>query len=195
MPFISSEFDWAFGDITSADRLIDAQYATTSLYVSTTMDNDATMFGVNYVDGRIKGYPTALKDFYVRCVRGNTDYGFNDFVDVGDGTINDNATGLMWQQDDTASTNLDDAISTCEAANTAAYEDWRLPNVKELQSILDYSRIPDTHNTAAIDPVFTATSFLNEESIPDWGYYWASTTHVDYDSNGKMPLTFHLVVH
>lgn len=80
--FLDEKFDRAFGDLTATqtssglsppegvDRIIDAQYASTSLYVSTTMNNDATMFGVNYVDGRIKGYPSAFKEFYVRCVTG-----------------------------------------------------------------------------------------------------------------------------
>ena len=51
------------------------------------------MFGVNFADGRIKGYPTGSmpgrgeKRFHVMYVRGNTDYGRNDFVDNGDGTV------------------------------------------------------------------------------------------------------------
>jgi len=33
-------------------------------------------------------------------VRGNTEYGENNYVDNGDGTISDLATGLMWQKAD-----------------------------------------------------------------------------------------------
>ena len=184
--FLDDIFDRAFGDLDSDnDRIIDGQYASSTLYDSTTMNGDPTMFGVNYVDGRIKGYPTHIKEYYVRCVTGNTDYGINDFVDNGDFTISDNATGLMWQQNDNESTNWDDAISQCEAAVTAQHSDWRLPNAKELQSIVDYSRSPDTYSSAAIDPIFNATSFLNEEGITDWGYYWASSTHVDNSNNGS----------
>jgi len=36
---------------------------------------------------------------YVRCVRGDS-CGVNEFVNNGDGTITDNATGLMWQKAD-----------------------------------------------------------------------------------------------
>ncbi len=78
------------------DRIIDGQYASTSLYVFTTINNDATIFGVNYVDGRIKGYPADIKEFYVRCIAGNTDYGNNVFSDKNDSTISDTGTGLMW---------------------------------------------------------------------------------------------------
>jgi len=183
-PFISSTFDWAFGDQVAGDRIIDAQYATTTNYVSTTMNGDSTMFGVNFVDGRIKGYPCETKTFYVRCVRGNTDYGLNNFTLTDSGaTVTDSATGLMWQQTDSASTDWDDAIDVCKDATTGSHGDWRLPNIKELQSLTDYSRSPDTTNSAAINSIFATTSFTNEEGVTDWYWYWASTTHVEYDTN------------
>ncbi len=177
-PFLSSSFSRAFGDQSVGERIIDAQYATTSNYVYYVFDHQEAMFGVNFVDGRIKGYPLD-KTFYVLCVRGNEDYGVNDFTNNGDATVTDNATGLMWQQNDQQSSDFEDAIGLCEEASTAGHEDWRLPNVKELHSILDYSRSPDTTNSAAIDPIFNATSFTNEEGEIDWGYYWSSTTHED----------------
>jgi hypothetical protein len=43
------------------------------------------------------------KTNYVYFVRGNTDYGRNDFTENGDGTLSDAATGLMWSQDDSGS--------------------------------------------------------------------------------------------
>ncbi|RTR39679.1 DUF1566 domain-containing protein [Shewanella canadensis] len=183
--FLDEVFDWAFGDVDSGERIIDGQFASSTQYVSTTMNADATTFGVNFVDGRIKGYPSERLPFYVRCVSGNTDYGINDFSDNGDQTVSDDATGLMWQQDDSDSVNWDDAIAQCEAATTASHSDWRLPNAKELQSIVDYSRSPDTHNQAAIDPMFNASSFNNEAGEDDWGYYWASSTHTTYNDNGS----------
>lgn len=36
--------------------------------------------------------------FYVLCVRGNTEYGKNQFEDNKDGTVTDKASGLMWSQ-------------------------------------------------------------------------------------------------
>ena len=68
------------------------------------------MFGVNFADGRIKGYgisdprnPSVGKMFFVIYVRGNTSYGINNFVDNGNGTIADLATGLIWMQADSGS--------------------------------------------------------------------------------------------
>ena len=141
-------------------------------------------FGGNYVDGRIKGYPRDTKEFYVRCVAGNTLYGVNNFTDNNDNTISDNATGLMWQKDDSNSVDWDGAVNTCETATTSTHSDWRLPNIKELHSIVDYSKSPDTNANPAISDIFNSTFFANEENITDWGYYWSSTTHMDTNGNG-----------
>ena len=98
--------------------------------------------------------------------------------------MTDLRTGLMWQQNDYHSSNFDDAIAYCEESITGGWIDWRLPNVKELQSIVDYSRAPDATDSAAIDPVFNTTSISNEGGELDWGYYWASTTHARCGGTG-----------
>lgn len=188
IPFIDTAiFDFGYGDTANGERLIDAQWATTTLYVSTTMDGDTTMFGVNLADGRIKGYPLTMfgsdKLYYVQCVRGNTDYGDNQYTNNGDGTVSDHATGLMWQEADSGSTMIwSEALEYCENLLLADQIDWRLPDVKELQSIVDYTRSPDTTDSAAIDSVFITTEMTNENGQPDYGFYWSGTTH--QSSNG-----------
>ncbi|MBN1482010.1 hypothetical protein EH223_06765 [candidate division KSB1 bacterium] len=110
-PFIdTSYFDFAYGDANAGERIIDAQFASATLYVGRTMMGEESLFGVNFADGRIKGYRTGPmrgqtedKGFYILYVRGNPDYGVNDFHDNGDGTITDHATGLMWMQADNGS--------------------------------------------------------------------------------------------
>ena len=52
-----------------------------------------------------------------------------------------------------------------------------LPNVKELQSLVDYTRSPDATNSPAIDPVFDTTEIVNEAGQVDCGFVWSSTTH------------------
>lgn len=109
------------------------------------------------------------------------------YVDNLDGTISDNATGLMWQKcsngqtgsdcsgDTATSVVFDDgdgnlgiahqpAINYCDSLSLATHSDWRLPNVKELMSIVDYGRL-----TPAIDP----SIFPNTQS----DYYWSSTAY------------------
>ncbi len=201
-PFIDTEtFDFEYGDTSAGERIIDSQWATSTLYTGSS-NFGQLMFGVNFADGRIKGYGTGYvpgrgeKTFFVRFVRGNTAYGENDFVDNGDGTITDLATGLMWSQADSGSISSSggDVIASnggamdweealayvveLNNANYLGYSDWYLPNAKELQSIVDYTRSPGATNSAAIDPIFNATSITNEDGQLDWGFYWTGTTHV-----------------
>ena len=187
IPFIDTDyFDFAYGDTSAGERIIDAQYASSTLYVGSGVEQ--LLFGVNFADGRIKGYGLTLfgreKTFAVACVRENSSYGVNDFVDNDDGTITDNATNLMWSQDDSGTgLNWEEALAYVETQNDAnylGYSDWRLPNTKELQSILDYSRSPDTTSSAAIDPVFNATPITNEAGETDYAFYWSSTTHANW---------------
>ena len=183
IPFINTDyFDYAYGDTDAGERLIDVQCATTNMYVSTEVEE--MVFGVNFADGRIKGYGTGLmgadKLFNYLLVRGNETYGINSFVDNNDGTITDNATGLMWMQDDNAAAILwQTALSYAEGYEFAGYSDWRLPDAKELQSIVNYSRSPATTNSAAIDPVFNCTQITNEAGEVDYPWYWSNTTHVN----------------
>lgn len=193
-PFIDTEyFEFLYGRASDGDRIIDSQYATATRYVSTTMHGNRSMFGVNFADGRIKGYGIdrdprgRTKTFYVLYVRGNSAYGKNDFVDNGDGTVTDWATGLTWMQVDSAALQagrhgngkLDwgEALQWAENLEYAGYDDWRLPSAKELHSIVDYTRSPDTTNSAAIDPVFKATPITNEGDESDYAHYWTSTSH------------------
>ena len=183
IPYIDTTyFDFEWGDTTQGERLIDAQYWSNTKYVGTTMNGDETAFGVNFADGRIKGYPTETGPggsafrAYVRYVRDGSNYGENNFVDNGDGTITDLATGLMWTKIDSDSTyNWEEALAYAENLVFAGYDDWRLPNTKELQSIVDYTRAPDASNPEqqgpAIDTIFDVTE------VESW--CWTSTTHLD----------------
>lgn len=199
-PFIDTAyFTFSYGAGTTEERLIDSQYLSATFYVSTTMNGDETIFGVNFADGRIKGYPRSMggeeKTFYVIFVRGNTNYGKNSFTDNSDGTISDSATGLMWMQQDSGyfkagadndgKLSWEEALQWAETNSYAGYSDWRLPNAKELQSIIDYTRSPDTTGSAAIDPLFQATKFTNEGGVEDYGYYWSSTSHINH--TGQAP--------
>jgi hypothetical protein len=190
VPFIDTDvFDFAYGDTNAGERIIDAQYWSSTEYVGTTMGGSATTFGVNFADGRIKGYGRTdprggEMTQFVRYVRGNPNYGENDFVDNGDGTITDRATGLMWAQDDSgAGMTWEEALAWVEEQNaegTLGYDDWRLPNAKELQSIVDYTRSPSTSGSAAIDPLLNVTPITDEGGEANYPFYWTSTTHANW---------------
>ncbi len=187
-PYLNTTyFDFEYGDASIGERFIDSQYWSSTEYVSTTMNGDHTVFGVNFADGRIKGYGTTLfsseKLMFVIYVRGNTGYGVNAFEDNGDGTITDDATGLMWSKFDSCKgMNWEEALVWVQQNNDEnylGYNDWRLPNAKELQSIVDYTRSPDTTDTAAIDPIFNISSIIDEGGETNYPFYWTSTTHLD----------------
>ena len=186
-PFIDTDyFAFAYGDTSAGERIIDSQYASSTKYVASDGVQGGKVFGVNFADGRIKGYDLVTpsgteKTFFVICVRGNTEYGTNNFTVNGEGTIIDEATGLVWSQSDSGSgMDWEEALAWVQdrnAENFLGYDDWRLPNVKELQSIVDYSRSPDTTNSAVIDPLFSCSVISNEAGETDYPYYWTGTTH------------------
>jgi len=189
VPFIDTVyFEFRYGDETSGERFIDAQYVSNTEYTGSTMNGDFTVFGVNFADGRIKGYGTTPpmggdKLFEVRLVRGNPNYGVNLFSDNNDGTISDNTTGLMWSKDDNgAGLNWEEALDWVyqkNQENYLGYNDWRLPNAKELQSIVDYKRSPQTTNSPAIDSLFEVSPITDEGGEINFPFYWTSTTHAD----------------
>ncbi len=172
-------------------RYIDAQYVTATAYGGRVMDGRAAFFGVNFADGRIKGYPQdggpGRRGWYARYVRGNPAYARNDFADAGDGTVTDRATGLTWTTADSGGgLDWEGALAWCEGLELAGHADWRLPNAKELHSIVDYSRSPDATGSAAIDPVFAISEIRDDEGRRDWPFFWTSTTHLD----GRRPGDF-----
>jgi len=141
--------------------------------------------GVIYDDGNLTGTLECPPEYGLPKTGQTTSYQDGDdgdyekgypltpprFTDNGDGTITDNATGLMWIKDPIANPGApfnakmtwENAIINCEALNFAGHDDWRLPNIKELISITDYGLF-----FPAIDPVFFPNTQLE--------YYWSSTT-------------------
>ena len=97
-----------------------------------------------------------------------------------DGTITDNATGLVWERltSDASihSVNNDytwtNAFAKILALNTvpcfAGFCDWRLPNVNELQTLVNYGNV-----VPAIDSAFNN----GVDSFTRSSFYWSSTTY------------------
>ncbi len=100
--------------------------------------------------------------YCARAVRGGT-LSIETFVDNANGTISDTTTGLMWQKGETGAMTWEQALAYCENLQLAGYNDWRLPNRNELQSIVDYARY---------NPAIDQTMFPGATS----SYYWSSTT-------------------
>ena len=93
------------------------------------------------------------------------------YTDNGDGTVTDNVTGLMWmrcpagtegtfcEKGEPQRENWAKALSFCSRLSLAGYNDWRLPNVRELASIVSYGRY---------DPAIDTTHFPSCPSERAW---------------------------
>ncbi|MFI5395607.1 MAG: DUF1566 domain-containing protein [Candidatus Binatia bacterium] len=121
------------------------------------------------------------------------------FVDNGDGTITDASTRLVWEKksadgsihdqdrtytwsstgtaaDGTAFTTF---LATLNQSNFAGHNDWRMPSVTELRSLVDYARF-----APAIDPLFNTAcapgcTVLTCSCTTILNNYWSSTTAAD----------------
>ncbi len=137
-----------------------------SFYLSSTTHANYTnlAWGVDFYDGYLQYLIYKFRSSYVRAVRGGQCGSFGNYIDNGDETVTDTNTGLMWQKYDSASSTIwEDALLYCEELTLAGYNDWRLPNINELQSLVDYDEYFPWINT---------TFFPNTVS----SYYWSSTT-------------------
>ena len=115
-------------------------------------------------------YPQFVHDFsiseekYVRCVRGKPlpeKSSFSEKTINGQVVGEDSVTGLMWQKPVENNCLLwSAALSYCETSAYAGFTDWRLPNVNELISIVNYDR------------AWPSSDFIPNFRLP---WYWSST--------------------
>jgi hypothetical protein len=108
-----------------------------------------------------------------------------NYVDNGDGTVTDLNTGLMWQQTPGDKVTCAQAVAGAEAFSQAGYDDWRLPTLKELYSLIDFSGVDPSgwNGTDASDHVpfidndyfdFEYGDTSSGERVID-AQYWSST--------------------
>lgn len=124
-------------------------------------DYDAWDTNFYYGDAHVFGKGL---DFFVRCTRGVPL--ISSFRNNNNGTVTDTTTSLVWQQGDSQNYNggrtWEQALQYCEGLSLTEHKDWRLPNIRELNSLVD-----DQRHAPAINPIFVARS----------DRYWSSTTH------------------
>ncbi|MBH2006841.1 MAG: DUF1566 domain-containing protein, partial [Myxococcaceae bacterium] len=88
-----------------------------------------------------------------------------------DGIVNDTLTGLQWESEMNNTTmNWTDSISYCAKRTTGNLSNWRLPNVDELQTLIDYTRP---------SPCINITVFPGTQTY----YYWSSTNSASSSAN------------
>jgi hypothetical protein len=113
------------------------------------------------------------------------------YIDNGNGTITDMVTGLMWEKKshDGSIHDMDNRyvwddafavfVAGLNAAKFAGHKDWRLPNAKELQSIIDYEEyVPSVHSAFNTGCVPSCTVLTCSCTTAD--NYWSSTSHAGF---------------
>ncbi len=110
------------------------------------------------------------KRFHVRAVRDvNIPILINPhFVNNNDGTTTDLLTGLIWQQYPTSdSITWESALLFADTSTTATYGDWRLPNIKEIQSITS-AAIGQPATPSAFFPGLQSLKYWSSTSMPNF---------------------------
>ena len=114
-----------------------------------------------------------------------------------DEVVTDNLTGLMWVREphaiagNASVVEWEDAIDSCTTLTFAAHSDWRLPNVRELQTLLDYGEddlaLPSGHPFLGIkndEPYWTSTTV--KRTIGAWvvriDFGWVSPRNKDVNN-------------
>ncbi|MCW8328380.1 DUF1566 domain-containing protein [Photobacterium sp. SDRW27] len=131
-------------------------------------DHPDHVWHIGFPDAHIMGQHTASTKL-VRCVRADNGAAYHNmrYVDNGNGTVTEKITNRMWQQNiDYQRRNWEESIKYCENLDYAGYDDWRLPNIKEMVSIVNYNK-----TSPAIDEEF----FPN---TPVKYFFWTSTSDV-----------------
>lgn len=121
------------------------------------------------------------KRYHVRCVRQTQSRTVETaFTSDGEGAVIDNRTGLMWQQAEADSAmNWEEALNYARGLEFAGFADWRLPNVKELQSL---------HDETAVRPSISTEFFPSAR--PE--LYWSSTTLINREGDRAWTMDFNL---
>jgi len=143
------------------------------------VSNTANSWYVHFIDGLIATSPKSdyATKHYVKCVTGTVSANPTFDRNITTGTITDNKTTLEWQDDysdngnTTKSGTWQEALTYCHDLNLSKIKGiiWRLPNQRELLSIVD-----DTKANPSINAIFTKTSSV---------IYWSSSILSSNHSN------------
>jgi hypothetical protein len=109
------------------------------------------------------------KKFHVRAVRDIATPSIiaSAFTDNGNQTITDNLTQLMWQKNPRQdSMTWEDALQYADTFQFAGYADWRLPNIKELESLNDEKRGNPSINKTFFPTIITG-KYFSSTTLPN----------------------------
>ena len=86
------------------------------------------------------------------------------YQDNGDGTISDLITGLTWSRTvDAQKVSLEQAHEMAKEMTLGGYTDWRVPSIKELYSLINFSGYTGSPNSLTSPVPFINTDYFNFE--------------------------------
>ena len=102
-----------------------------------------------------------------------------DLSRTSNGIVTDSSTNLQWQDDIILEKGWSGAIEYCENLTLGGYDDWRLPNINELLSIVDYNKADKYDNNRDLikGDTFQKRNFFSS---------YISSTTLPYSKNSVM---------
>ena len=208
--------NWRLPTALEAFSILNLQYANPALntavftnslaeywWTSNRQANDNSKVWATNAGGGIGNHPKSEtisaggnKKFHVRAVR---DINLPEiipsrFTDNNNGTITDNLTNLVWQKSPTSdSLTWEQALMYADTLTIAGLNQWRLPNIKELQSINDESLINPSLNTIYFS-VNSADKYWSSTSLPNQtAKAWYLNTQFGITTYDNKTIKHHLI--
>ena len=195
---------------SSSSRYVDANYFSSiednsySSYWSSTVNRNSVsarlvmnMSSGKTEDGNVNGTRAYVKVYSALEHGYLPDAWFaSRYVDNRDGTISDKETNLMWQRcpygtewqsasntcvGSVSSSNWNTALTSATNDKTLEYDDWRLPNIKELASLSYHSSASNPQINTNIFPIVPEAGVFSGVK-----YLWSSTPSAEYSDGNTI---------
>lgn len=132
------------------------------------------LWTVSFERGSIE-YTGEAATLPVRCVRGTewiypVEGRYQKKLVGNESIVLDKATGVIWQWTHHR-TNWEFALDHCEGMIYAGYTDWRLPNINEILSLINFSRLPGTDCPGIPSSLFNTSTAVTDSEHLVWMYY------------------------
>ena len=156
-----------------------------SSYWSSTQvaSNSSNAWSLNLNGGLMSDWSLATLR-YTLCVRGATEPAMS-MTSNGDGTVTDLITGLVWEARDESAVSAvswEAAITFCEGLDYSGKTDWRLPNIKELSTLIDLTKSTGVKFNQTLFPTMKNAVYWSSTTAPS-GSTWAH--EIDLNTGGS----------
>ncbi len=156
---------------------------------TTEINGNETLYLLSFDYGNINTNNGSNQVGCVRAVRGDITDNPKNYIDNMDGSITDITTGLMWElkTDQNKFNRLfyDAALEYCTQLEIGGHDDWRLPTIKELVTLIDYTK---TELPLIYTPVFKNTT-INASKDHTIDFWTSTTSNIPYHGSPGINLS------